>query len=114
MWSVWRGEEGEEVRDRIGMEEVKSAFGGYLQDEFFLCKAGLSGGASWSLVRPGWSGMEVQLGKAQCELVVLPVAKVWEIGGMRMAILGMLDKYVPLASISRLWTSMLVHCLRLC
>ena len=97
VWNIRKAEGGGMVRDRIGIEEVNDAIDGNLAADHVLWKVGLSGPSLFSVITLEWSGLEIQLDRAGCELFVS--AKIWDIGGTRVSILGMLSKYAPLAGL---------------
>jgi len=95
IWNVRDAGNGGLVRDRIGMDELVDAAGKELTSEHILWRVGMDSQPTWGLVTPVWGGIEVQVEKESCELFVL--APVSEVGGIKVAVLGMLDKYAPLA-----------------
>jgi hypothetical protein len=70
-----------------------------LDGEYVLWTIGLGKRSDkYQLVGPGDKvDFKIQLARAECEGIV--VAKVWKVGGVKLAVLGMLDKYAPLAQL---------------
>lgn len=88
------------AKDKISRQDVEEALEtDQLDGECVLWCLGLAGRSDkYRLVKPGDKvDFSIQMARSECEGVV--VAKVWDLGGKRVAVLGMLDKYVPLAQL---------------
>ncbi|KAK1920598.1 hypothetical protein DB88DRAFT_520590 [Papiliotrema laurentii] len=86
------------ARDHIRLQDIHDSLKrGQLDDEYVIWGMNLKGKTDgYALVQPGESpDFSIQLAKSECGGVV--VSKVWQIGGRRVAVLGMLEKYAPLA-----------------
>ena len=90
------------ARDKICLRDVEDVLGHSLEDgeEYALWSTGVSkeNGQKVELAKKGWEGgLELELGKAECEVVV--AAKTWKVGGRKVAVVGNLDKFATLAGV---------------
>ncbi len=98
-WSCRRTGTSSVARDRIFLQDLEDALEvDQLDGEYALWSVGHSGrnGRRVELFRPGSPAeMPLELEKAECEAII--IAKVWEVKGQKVAVVGMLDKFAPLA-----------------
>ncbi|ORY33470.1 glycoside hydrolase superfamily [Naematelia encephala] len=100
---AWNGHDVRAI-DRITLRDVEDALdldGGGLTSEFALWSVGHSrnSGQKVELLDKSWQGgMDIELEREDCEAVVL--ARVWDVGAYKVAVVGMLDKIACLAGIS--------------
>lgn len=88
------------AKDHLSRQDIEESLGvEQLDGEYALWCTGLAGRSDkYRLVKPGDRvDFSVQLARSECECIV--VAKVWTVGGKKLAVLGMLDKYAPLAGL---------------
>lgn len=88
------------AKDRLSRQDIEEALEvDQLDGEYALWSLGLADRSDqYRLVKPGDKvDFSIQMARSECEGVV--VAKVWHLGGKKLAVLGMLDKFAPLAQI---------------
>ena len=88
------------AKDKLSRQDIEEALEvDQLDGEYALWSLGLAGrGDQYRLVKPGDKvDFSIQMARSECEGVV--VAKVWQLAGKKVAVLGMLDKYAPLAQL---------------
>lgn len=88
------------AKDSLSRQDIEEAVEvDHLDGEYVLWCLNLAGRSErYRLVKPGDRvDFSIQLARSECEGVV--VAKVWQVGGKKLAVLGMLDKYAPLAQL---------------
>jgi hypothetical protein len=88
------------AKDTLRLQDVEESLEvDTLDGEYVLWCLGFAGRSDkYRLVGPGDRvDFSVQMARSECEAVV--VAKVWKVGQKRLAVLGMLDKYAPLAHV---------------
>ncbi|KAK4689852.1 hypothetical protein P7C73_g217, partial [Tremellales sp. Uapishka_1] len=94
---MWNGRPHGRVVDEFCSEDIRDTD---FHGEYAIWSLGLSmhNRRRVDLVDRHWKGsMRVVLENGECELFV--VAKVWEINGKKIAVVGMLDKLAPLAGV---------------
>jgi hypothetical protein len=104
-WNIRDVESGCIARDEISIRDVEDVLGadeGGLEGEYVLWSVGHSerNKNKFAIVgKQQKSGsLKLELGTGECEVVI--VAKVFEIKGKKVAVLGMLDKFATLAGVS--------------
>jgi hypothetical protein len=88
------------AKDKLSLQDVEESLEvDNLDAEYVLWSIGLTGRSDkYQLIGPGGKvDFKIQLARAECEGIV--VAKVWQVGGKKLAVLGMLDKYAPLGQL---------------
>jgi hypothetical protein len=88
------------AKDRLSLQDIEESLEvDTLDGEYVLWCTGLAGRSDkYKLVGPGDRfDFSIQIAKSECEAVV--VAKVWQVGDKKVAVLGMLDKYAPLGQL---------------
>lgn len=88
------------AKDTLKLQDVEESLEvDTLEGEYVLWCLGLAGRSDkYRLVNPGDKvDFLIQMARSECEAVV--VAKVWKFGQKRLAVLGMSDKYAPLAHV---------------
>jgi hypothetical protein len=88
------------AKDKLSLQDVEESLEvDNLDGEYVLWSIGLAGRSDkYQLIGPGNKvDFKIQLARAECEGIV--VAKVWKVGGRKLAVLGMLDKYAPLGQL---------------
>jgi hypothetical protein len=86
------------AKDTLSLQDIEESLEvDTLEGEYVVYCLGLAGRSEkYRLVKPGDKvGFSIQMARSECEGVV--VAKVWQVGNKKLAVLGMLDKYAPLA-----------------
>ena len=100
-WNCQDVKSSSRARDKISLRDIEDALEtNALEDEYALWTVGHSqrNGQRAELVTPG-GGVELglELSKGECEAII--VAKVWQIRGHNVAVVGMLDKFATLAGL---------------
>jgi hypothetical protein len=100
-WNIRKAGGGGRVIDKIDLQDVQAALGKCLKghEQTLMFRTGLSGQHKQAhIIGAGWQGdIPVILEKKQCESYI--AAKAWDLHGTRVAVLGMLDKFAPLAGL---------------
>jgi hypothetical protein len=100
-WNVRKTASSSWARDHLTKEDVEDALGlDELEGEYVAYSQGLSSGNKGRVEvfsAKSHTKMEIHLGKGECEGIVL--ARVWDLGGKKLAVVGMLDKLAPLAGV---------------
>lgn len=89
------------AKDRLSLLDIQEALEvDQLEHEYVLWCMRLSDRSDkYRLVRPGEKvAFGINLARSDCEGVV--ISRVWDVAGRKVAILGMLDKYAPLAGLT--------------
>ncbi|RSH91823.1 hypothetical protein EHS25_009193 [Saitozyma podzolica] len=100
-WNIRKTASGSWARDHLTKEDVEDALGvNELEGEYVAYSQGLSSGNKGRVEvfsAKDHRKMEIHLGKGECEGIIL--ARVWDFGGKKLAVVGMLDKLAPLAGV---------------
>lgn len=99
-WNCHDPESGVDAIDAISLDDVEDAMEQELEGEVVLWRTGLSkgDGKRFDVVSADWKGkMEIELAKGECESFVL--ARIWEMGDKKVAVLGSLEHLSPLSGV---------------
>ena len=101
-WNIQNMENSGQASDEIRLVDIEDLLQNEISEdeEYVLWSVGYSKANANRLarVRRGWQGgLNFNLVSGECEAVI--VAKVWDIKGRKLAVLGMLDKFASLASL---------------
>lgn len=99
-WNTRHATSGSWAKDSLSRQDIEEGLEvDHLDGEYALWCLNLSGKSDrYRLVKPGDRvDFSIQLARSECEGII--IAKVWQIRNRKMAVLGMLDKYAPLAQL---------------